>query len=164
MENWWLKPRAFRRPWEHSATEPPGHMTNNFSTVYTLPVHFKFVHEIPVGEIHKFPLYFLEEHTDLTTSPQCFFMLGAICNRWKIVPRPGSNPGPFADRANTLPLSYRATRSYHQQLFTLTLPGYIKTLYTYCMYGISHSTPVLVRNSDTGSSPFVIIDSLFIIC
>ena len=30
----------------------------------------------------------------------------------------GSNPGPFADRANTLPLSYRATRSYHQQFFT----------------------------------------------
>ena len=25
-------------------------------------------------------------------------------------------PEPFADRANTLPLSYRATRSYHQQL------------------------------------------------
>ena len=37
----------------------------------------------------------------------------------------GSNPGSFADRANILPLSYRATRLYHQQLFTLTLPGYI---------------------------------------
>ena len=37
----------------------------------------------------------------------------------------GSNPRPFADSANTLPLSYQATRSYHQQLFTLTLPGYI---------------------------------------
>ena len=36
----------------------------------------------------------------------------------------GSNAGPFADRANTLPLSYRATRSSHQQLFTWTLPGY----------------------------------------
>ena len=36
----------------------------------------------------------------------------------------GSNPGPFADHANTLPLSYRATRSSHQQLFTWTLPGY----------------------------------------
>ena len=33
-------------------------------------------------------------------------------------------PRVFADHANTLPLSYRATRSYHQQLFTLTLPGY----------------------------------------
>ena len=27
----------------------------------------------------------------------------------------GSNPRPFADRVNTLPLSYRANRSYHQQ-------------------------------------------------
>ena len=32
----------------------------------------------------------------------------------------GSNTRPF-----TLPLSNRATRSYHQQLFTITLPGYI---------------------------------------
>ena len=35
----------------------------------------------------------------------------------------GSNLGFFADRAKTLPLSYRATRLY-QQLFTLTLTGY----------------------------------------
>ena len=34
----------------------------------------------------------------------------------------GSNPGPFADRANTLPLSYRATRSYHQQFSIWNLP------------------------------------------
>ena len=33
-----------------------------------------------------------------------------------------SNPGPFADRANTLPLNYQATRSFHQQLFTLNMP------------------------------------------
>ena len=33
-----------------------------------------------------------------------------------------SNPGFFADDANTLPLSYRATWSYHQQHFTLNLP------------------------------------------
>ena len=36
----------------------------------------------------------------------------------------GSNPEPFADHANTLPLSYPAIRSYYQQLFTLILPGY----------------------------------------
>ena len=30
----------------------------------------------------------------------------------------GSNPGPFTDHANTLPLSYRATRLSHQQPFT----------------------------------------------
>ena len=35
----------------------------------------------------------------------------------------GSNPGPFPDRANTLPLSYRAIRSYHQQFSTWNLPG-----------------------------------------
>ena len=34
----------------------------------------------------------------------------------------GSNPGPFPGRANTLPLSYRATRSYHQQFSTWNLP------------------------------------------
>ena len=34
----------------------------------------------------------------------------------------GSNPGPFADRANTLPLSYRTTRSYHQPFSTWNLP------------------------------------------
>ena len=34
----------------------------------------------------------------------------------------GSNPGLFADRANTLPLSYWATRSYHQQFSTWNLP------------------------------------------
>ena len=34
----------------------------------------------------------------------------------------GSNPGSFADRANTLPLSYWATRSYHQQFSTWQLP------------------------------------------
>ena len=34
----------------------------------------------------------------------------------------GSNPGPFADRANILPLSYWATWSYHQQFSTWNLP------------------------------------------
>ena len=41
-----------------------------------------------------------------------------ICNRWKIVAWPDSNPRPFIDHANTLPLSYWATRSYHQQFST----------------------------------------------
>ena len=38
-----------------------------------------------------------------------------ICSRWNVWLNMGSNPEPFADRANTLPLRYRATRSYHQQ-------------------------------------------------
>ena len=49
----------------------------------------------------------------------------------------GSSPGPFADCANTLPLSYRVTRSSHQQLFTLTLPGNINNL-------ISHEIKVIL--------------------
>ena len=36
-----------------------------------------------------------------------------------------SNPGPFADLENTLPLSNRATRSSHQQFLTQTYPVYI---------------------------------------
>ena len=39
-----------------------------------------------------------------------------------------SNPGPFADHVNTLPLSYRAAPSSHLQLFTLN-PGYIRNMY-----------------------------------
>ena len=55
----------------------------------------------------------------------------------------GSNPGSFADRANTLPLSYQATRSYHQQLFTLTLPvthfpGHFKFVHRFPVLGISN--------------------------
>ena len=43
----------------------------------------------------------------------------------------GSNPVPFADRANNLPLSYRATRSYHQQFSTWNLPRlHIQYLFT----------------------------------
>ena len=56
-EKLWLEPRVFRWPCEHSttdrATEPPGHLTNNFSPEpygYTLPGHFKFAHEFPVGK------------------------------------------------------------------------------------------------------------------
>ena len=44
--------------------------------------------------------------------------LGAICNRWKVVARRG------------LSLSVRTLYHWatHQQLFTLTLPGYTKTV------------------------------------
>ena len=44
----------------------------------------------------------------------------------KLWPNRGSNPG-LPLKVRTLPLSYRATRSYHQQLFNLTLHGYIFT-------------------------------------
>mgnify|MGYP000216964783 CR=1 FL=1 len=54
-----------------------------------------------------------------------WFSLYVLCGRiYEICVSPGrvkncgSNPGSFADCANTLPLSYRATRSYHQQLIT----------------------------------------------
>ena len=52
-----LEPRAFLltvRTLYHWATEPPGHLTNNFSLeLYPFthfPGHFKFVHEFPVGK------------------------------------------------------------------------------------------------------------------
>ena len=119
-----LKPRVFRWLCEHNhlATKPPGHLTNNFSPEpypgYTLPGHFKFVHIFPVGKSTN-SLY--PSTKDIQTKPSlhrfflCWepFVTGENC---------GSNPGPFADRANTLPLSYRATRSSHQQLFTWILP------------------------------------------
>ena len=55
----------------------------------------------------------------------CVQYNNSVCKMWQIVARSlVSNPGYFADRANTLPLSYRDTRSYHRQLFTLTLPTY----------------------------------------
>ena len=56
-----------------------------------------------------------------------FCMLGAICSRWKVVARPSARTQDLSLTMRTLPLSYRATRSYHQQPFTLTLPGYINT-------------------------------------
>ena len=45
----------------------------------------------------------------------------------------GSNPGPFADPANTLPLSYRVTRSYHQQKSTWKLPRLHFYVVNYCI-------------------------------
>ena len=36
----------------------------------------------------------------------------------------GSNPGPFADRANTTTELPSHPVNYHQQLFSLTLPSY----------------------------------------
>ena len=47
-----------------------------------------------------------------------FFMLGAICNRWKIVARTQG----LSLTVRTLPLSYWVTRSYHQQFSTWNLP------------------------------------------
>ena len=61
----------------------------------------------------------------VTTSPQWVFLCWEpfVTGEQLWLDR-DSNPGTFADRANTLPLSYRDTRSYHRQLFTLTLPTY----------------------------------------
>ena len=106
-----LEPRAFLltvRTLYHWATEPPGHLTNNFSLeLYPFthfPGHFKFVHEFPVGK--STISYILPRRTyRLTTSPQWVFYVGSH-------------------------LSYRATRSSHQQLFTWTLPGYIYPYHT----------------------------------
>ena len=51
-------------------------------------------------------------------------MLGAICSRWKIVTRLGSNPGSFADRANTITeLPGHLTNNFSPELY----PGYINT-------------------------------------
>ena len=59
------------------------------------------------------------------TTVERWFSLYVLCGRiYEICVSPGrvkncgSNPGSFADCANTLPLSYRVTRSYHQQLIT----------------------------------------------
>ena len=81
----------------HWATEPPGHLTNNFSPGYTLPraLKFKFVHKFPVGKSTNF-LY--PSTKDIQTKPPLhsgFLMLGAICNRWKIEARPGLEPRGF---------------------------------------------------------------------
>ena len=124
-----LEPRAFRWPCEHSTTELPSHPAISPTTFHLNPTPvthfpglFKFAHEFSVEKSTNFLYPFA---TDIQTK----LPLRSCCLCWEPFVTGGqlwlnrsSNPGPFADRANTLPLSYRATRSSHQQLFTWNLP------------------------------------------
>ena len=108
------------------------------------PGHFKFVHKFPVG---KSTMFLYPSNKDIQTKPPLrsgLFMLGAICNRWKIVARPGLEPRAFLSiylpimsnpcwgpRHRSIGLSLTVQTLYHwatwssqQQLFTWTLPGY----------------------------------------
>ena len=83
----------------HWATGSSCHLINNCSPepypVTHFPDHLKFVHEFPVGKSTNF-LYPCTK--DIQTKPPLhsgLFMLGAICNRWKSVARPGLEPRAF---------------------------------------------------------------------
>ena len=101
----------------HRATELPGHITNNPPPEtllgYTLPRALQIRPQISFGEIQEFLISF----HDIQTKPphhSGLFMLGAICNRWKVV---ALTQG-LSLTVRTLSLTYRATRSYHQQSST----------------------------------------------
>ena len=72
----------------HRATEQPGHITNNPPPEtllgYTLPRALQIRPQISFGEIQEILISF----HDIQTKPphhSGLFMLGAICNRWKVV-------------------------------------------------------------------------------
>ena len=82
-------------------------------------------------EIDRWQDYLTISSYKLYKNTQINRRFGLFVTGEKVLLDRGSNPGPFADRANTLPLSYRTTQSYHQPIITLTLPGYTlhRTLY-----------------------------------
>ena len=97
-----LEPSAFRWPCEHSTTELPSHPAISPTTFHLKPTPvthfpglFKFVHEFPVEKSTNFLYPFAKDiHTKLPLR-SWLFMLGAICNRWKIGAQPELEPRAF---------------------------------------------------------------------
>ena len=83
---------------------------------YTLP------RALSCEEIHDFPIFFHEEHKYLTNSPKWVIYFGSHWSQVKKCVSTGTRTQGLSRTVRTLPLSYRATRSSHQQLFTLNLP------------------------------------------